>query len=371
MFSDKTLNKDNTQSGYFGHQGRVKAVKLRGEPSEGFIMTIEDFENALHFRIDSLPENVEFDTFNETWVCRKYVPAEPRNSGTGPKPKHRISDILVNPFPFHYDTTKLSDNPHHFANEDDIITITYKMHGTSAVYSNLLTKRKLSLWERLKKFFGYFVKEHEYADSYSSRNVVKYISNRYRTQPEGHYQDDVWGKVFLKEVMWALDPGLTIYGEIVGYISHDRMIQKRYDYGCEPGECAFYVYRITDTAQDGNTYEYLWDDIKLFCQRHELQHVPELYHGTIKDYLTEYGPLYAESMTEQDNKLLHTMKSQYLEKKCHMCKNDVPAEGVVIRNESTTSRRAYKLKSFAFLKKESDDLDNGEVDIETQESDAN
>lgn len=58
-------------------------------------------------------------------------------------------------------------------------------------------------------------------------------------------------------------------------------------------------------------------------------------------------------------KLLEKLVSQFNEKDCYMCKNQVPEEGVVIRKEGSKFE-AFKLKSLRFLKKETDDLDKQE-----------
>lgn len=367
LFSDKTLNLDISQSGYFGHHGRVKAVKLRGEPSEGFIMSLEDFEKAMRIQIDSLPHDVEFDTFSDVWICRKYVPQAPRNSGIGPKPKKNINHILVDgQFAFHRDTNKLVENLHKLEPED-IITITYKMHGTSAVFANVLTKRKFSLKERIAKWFDIPVVETEYSKMYSSRTVLKHIEGKYHTEKEGYYNYDVWSKTFQSEIAPIINPGITVYGEIVGYQSYDRMIQKGYDYGQIPGFAELYIYRITYTTPNGEVYEFSWDQLKQYCQKNDLKHVPELFHGTVREYLNDYSLLNGLGRTVDDNELLYTLKQMYLEKPCAMCKNRVPAEGIVVRRESR-GFEAWKLKSFAFLQHESAELDEGVINIETTES---
>ena len=47
LYKHKELNKDSEQSGMFEDNGRVKAIKLRGEISEGFILPITVFENYI------------------------------------------------------------------------------------------------------------------------------------------------------------------------------------------------------------------------------------------------------------------------------------------------------------------------------------
>ena len=53
------------------------------------------------------------------------------------------------------------------------------IHNTSGIFSNILCNRKLSRWEKIKKFFGFKVVETEYGNVYSSRNVIK---NQYINQ---------------------------------------------------------------------------------------------------------------------------------------------------------------------------------------------
>ena len=59
------------------------------------------------------------------------------------------------------------------------------------------------------------------------------------------------------------------------------------------------------------------------------------------------------------------LREKYLEKQCTVCKNKVPNEGIVLRVDELGSR-ALKLKSFAFLQKETKDLDKGNVDMEEE-----
>ena len=57
--------------------------------------------------------------------------------------------------------------------EGDKIVITEKLHGTSAVFSNVLTKRRLTFFQKLFKRFGVPIEEKEYFPLYSSRTVIK------------------------------------------------------------------------------------------------------------------------------------------------------------------------------------------------------
>ena len=55
-------------------------------------------------------------------------------------------------------------------NEEDLVEITRKIHGTSARYG-IVRKKNLSIWDKVKRFFGNEWVEYEYV--YGSHNVEK------------------------------------------------------------------------------------------------------------------------------------------------------------------------------------------------------
>jgi hypothetical protein len=240
------------------------------------------------------------------------------------------------------------------------------IHNTSAVFANVITRRPLKAWEKFIKLIGLPVNDTEYGSIYSSRKVVK---NKHvnEDQNDGFYGVDVWGhhNEQLKEV---IPKGISLYGEIVGYVptgdNGPSMIQKGYHYGENVGESKFYAYRITSTNADGNVIEFTWQQIKDFCEKFGIDRVPEFYYGLAKD-------IYPDIPTDDDwhNNLIERMSSDYnLEKPCDMNNGEVPAEGVVIRPERLFDCTPLKLKAYNFLEHETKLLDKGEVDIESQES---
>ena len=46
-FEDKELNFEKDKKGFFNSKGRVRAVKLRGQPSMGYIVPVEVFFNSM------------------------------------------------------------------------------------------------------------------------------------------------------------------------------------------------------------------------------------------------------------------------------------------------------------------------------------
>lgn len=65
LYRHKELNKDPEQSGMFEDNGRVKAIKLRGELSEGFILPLIVLENYIvsvtNKELSDVKEGTEFD----------------------------------------------------------------------------------------------------------------------------------------------------------------------------------------------------------------------------------------------------------------------------------------------------------------------
>jgi len=349
LYREKDLNKNKNNSGFFEQSCRIKALKLRAVPSEGFIIKVSSLNE---FLMDKIGEKLDyqigdvFDSCGDIQICKKYIIRELRVNNGQKKEKIVVDLGLVeNQFRLHYDTEKLATNEY-ILSPGDICVIGNKVHGTSLVSSKLLVKKKLSLKDKIAKFFGVKVQETEYDYIYSSRKVIKSVGEN-KKDGQHFYKEDVWGLAH-DRIKHALKDGMSLYCEIVGYLPSGGMIQKDYDYGCKEGEFKVFVYRITTTNSSGDVFEWDWASIKNHCESHEIDHVPEYY----------YGPV---------NFTLAQLKEKYLEKDCEICNNKVPAEGICFRNESR-SKKAFKLKSFTFLERETKSLDKGDVDIESQES---
>lgn len=378
-FSDPLLNSDGKTKGFFNDKGRVKAIKLRGTPSEGYLVPIKDFLawtqanpaewaeadfNGKEFdSVDFIVYDGDLGTTNVTeLVCEKYVPYTiVKGPANAPKQKKELrhNRIVPGQFHFHVDTAQLKKNIH-MIRPEDTITISEKLHGTSVVISNVLVNRKLKWYEKLLKRLGVKIQDKEYDMVYSSRSVIK---NAYEV-PKTHnhfYKEDVWG-LAAKRVYPFLKPGMTAYAEIVGYTPNGTCIQKGYDYGCSQGDFEVYIYRMTQIDPFGNVLELTTNQIKRFVDgtgTKMIKMVPVRWHGIAHQYVPGLGSFHDE--------LLKELTDTYLEKPCQMCKNNVPAEGVVVTVEADQFQ-AYKLKSWAFFEGETKALDKGEVDIETEQS---
>ena len=211
----------------------------------------------------------------------------------------------------------------------------------------------------------------EHYNVYSSRTVIK---NRYINKQvnSGFYSSDVWGE-YNELLKGKIPEDVTIYGEIVGYLTgSDKMIQKSYDYGCEPGTNKLMIYRVNEKLEDGTHKEYEIDKVIGFTNNlvgnfpeisDRIMPYPLLYKGTLADLYPDLDTAnhWHENVLEA---LKNDTKHFGMEKNEPMCKNKVPREGICVRIANDPVKECFKLKSLAFLQKEAKNIDSGEVDIE-------
>jgi hypothetical protein len=390
LYRDKTKNKDTNEKGYFEDNGRIRCVKFRGHKSEGFFIPVGSLLFCAEVDdLASVPEGKTFDAVNGITICEKYVPKFSRTHGTPKEGKgqkyKKVPRVIDGQFRLHAETSQLGKNifkiiPH------TVISITNKIHGTSFVVGKVLCKKKLSLKAKIAKFFGVQVVDTHYDIIYSSRKVVK--NDDLNKEHFYYYGEDLW-KDISEELAPFLVNGMTIYGEAAGFTKGGKAIQKGYDYGFPKevpgyyGECGapkpfgLFVYRITMTNVNGVVFEFSARQVQDWCRERGIDAVPEFFYGKALELVPyEEDAIVGEvenphivDREEWQHKLLDKLQHSFnLEELCYLCTNNkVPAEGIVVRLE-VPEFDAYKLKSFRFKEWETKQLDAGEVDMETQES---
>jgi hypothetical protein len=293
--------------------------------------------------------------------------------------RERFDKLIEGQFEFHYDTKKLEGEIGNIR-PDQTVSVSVKVHGTSVILSNILCNRKLTFWEKVKKFFGCNVQTKEYSNIYSSRKVIK---NRYLNEGvQDYYGSDIWGCVN-KAFERFLSPGMTVYGEIVGYIEGTtQMIQAKHDYGCEPGQWKFMPYRITLTAQDGSKSEFSVIEVAEWVDHILMEFGDQPAYGNYKisdilmrmdiRFIGRVDEMYPNLIYDENwhASLLELMKNDKemlgMELDEPLCKNKVPREGVVLRLLRDKYARAWKLKSKRHYELEAKQHDAGEVDMEEE-----
>ena len=392
LYRHPELNADPEQSGMFDDNGRVKAIRLRGELSEGFILPAVTLENYIlsvtNVNIE-VKEGTEFDCVEHDgktfWINKKYIPKNTRipgapGSGRSAKQPKGFDRILEDQFRFHYDTTLIKKCPN-VIKPGDLISITEKVHGTSGISAYVLCKtprawnNKACAWIAKNIFRLNLIGDvdHciEYDYLYASRTVIK---NKFfnKNVTDGFYGVDVW-KYADNLVKPCLQKGMTVYYEIVGFLPNGGYIQKGYDYGCiPPKEGDVYqhgvhfkvmVYRVTLTNASGNVHEFSAREVQQWCKFVGLTPVTEYYYGFASDLYPELKV--EEHWNENFIQMLANDKRFHMECDSPTCDNKVPHEGIVIKSENMKSE-AFKLKCFKFLDKEGKALDKGESNIEDE-----
>ncbi len=381
LYRHKELNKDPEQSGMFDDNGRVKAIRLRGEISEGFILPITVLENYIvsvtNQNINNLKDGIEFDSVvhngKEFWISKKYIAKRQYIQNVSSKITKKIpkgiDKVIDTQFRFHRDTILIKKCPYSIS-PDSWIQLSYKIHGTSGISAYVLCKREKKWYEKVFEFLTRKeIDNTRYDYVYASKTVIK---NQYYnpTVKSGYYNIDVWSEAD-KIVRPCLSRGLTTYYEIIGYLPNGSPIQKRYDYGCVPsveGEPYTHekhfkvrIYRVTYTNVDGEVFEFSPKQVQQWCSKVGLIPVEECYYGRAKDLYPDIECNWNENFLER----LSNDKNFYMELDSPHCINKVPHEGLVFRLEDNPNI-SLKLKCFRFLNKEQELLDKGESNIEDE-----
>lgn len=368
LYRHSEKNVDKEKKAFFEDTGRVRCVKLRGFKSEGFFVPLCYF-SYLDISEDvweKIKENTSFDTIDGNEICRKYVVKRKGKSGIGSynKKKRKLEEsrIIDTYWNFHEDTSQLYRNLHKI-DPESYIDISYKMHGTSLCSGHIKVKKKLSFIERSLQLLGINIIDTEYDYVWSSRKVIK--NKNFNNKTINNYYDlDIWG-LANEKIKHALQKGMMIYSEIVGFLPNGQEIQTGYDYGCLPEEFSVYVYRITYTNEDGKVFEFSPKQVREYCKLFDIKSVPEMYYGKVIDLYKELCSKYDKELDGRfdNNTFLELLKLKYNDKDCYMCRNKVPEEGVVLRIDKNDID-SYKVKSNRFYEFETKMLDKGEENIE-------
>ena len=244
---------------------RVRTVKLRGVYSECLIIPMSYVAKSKMGREGYVDGQ---DMMNILGVTKYEPPVKTVQLSVG----GRKIKYHQNPnFHVYYKFPNQKNVPDMF-NEEDEVVITRKLHGTNARYG-IVRKKKLSIWDRVKMFFGNQWAAFEYV--YGSHNVEK------GSDSQGFYDTDVWKTVAntydIRGKLWAhvkdtyepfdLTEGVVIYGEIYG-----AGIQKNYEYGLTDVKFAGF-----DVEVDGEYQPYINETVHFDCL--QLPQVELLYEG--------------------------------------------------------------------------------------------
>ena len=401
----------NNIGGYLDPDKRnIRAIKLRGEKSDGLVMPLESlafcFEsNNPDVGVMNLSIGDRIDVVNGHEICKKYIPrSNPRRGSVSEGNKTRKKKVAVAPlFVEHADTEQLAYNLGAFKPGDEI-EITLKMHGTSqrTAYLPVIQPNRFHLEDSelksiLLKFMPVSKWRNKLIDKWCTpiydwgyvsgtrRTVLEnydggyYGSNEFREQHSKFFEGKLWkGEEVYYEVVGFTHTGAPIMASCDNKKLNDKDFIKQYgdtttfSYGCLPfgfevkeyeepwvmptmefkPKSDIYVYRMTMTNEDGDVVEYTPDFMRYRCEQMGVKTVPVLWNGIIPytvDDLNSSTPGARTILKNGENagELIKEVAEIYYDGPDPVGKTHV-REGVVVRIINRPKFAAYKHKNFEF-----------------------
>lgn len=372
----------NPAGGYLDPEKRnIRAMKLRGEKSEGLFMPLTSlaYTGETKFEIGD-----KIDIVNGHEICRKYIPRGNRSSSTHTRQgnKTRKYNAPIAPlFAEHADTEQLVYNMNAFKSGDQI-EITLKMHGTSGRtgYLPKFQGYKRTFLDKIFRRQGTPIYDWDYVTG--TRRVILdnfedggfYGSNAFREPHAKFFEGKLWkGETVYYEIVGFTNTGIPIMPQVSNDRISDKKFRKRYgevttfSYGCvswpreDEKQSDFYVYRMTFTTEDGNIIEYTPDFMRYRCEQMGAKCVPVLWKGYINNKDLEYKTTKYVSSKIQDEpydvvtsinqknagEYIKDIAEDYYDGPDPIGKTHV-REGVVVRIVNRPKFTAYKYKNFSF-----------------------
>lgn len=360
----------NQCGGYLDPDKRnIKAIKLRGEKSDGLYLPITCMTDFC--AISDLKPGDTIDVVNGEEICRKYIPRRANPScGRGGRKPYMAKKNIAPTFYEHVETEQLAYNLGKFK-PGDIVQLTLKMHGTSqrTGFLPLVTDDKQTWWQKLLRRQP---KQHlEYGYITGTRRVVLTPNNLHH----GWYDSDDFRMAMADKFEGKLVKGETVYYEIVGFQGpkgapimgsvanskiKDKEFSKQYgdmtvfSYGCDSSNgydgshydetgtlayfepcCEVYVYRMTMVNDDGDTVDYSPAQIKYRCEQMGVK--------TVMEFETFIIPQDEQNPGEYVVRKVE----QYFDGPDPVGRTHI-REGVVARILNRNSFAVYKHKNFSF-----------------------
>ena len=380
----------NPAGGYLDPDKRnIKAIKLRGEKSDGLVMPLKSLEYT-GINLNELTVGTQITTINGHEICQKYIPHQQIRQGSVSEGnrtrKHK--EPVAPLFAEHADTEQLAYNLAAFKPGDEI-EITLKMHGTSQRtgylpvlqgYADTWPCRVGNAFRHIMRKMGCYHGEdihdgepiYDYGYVSGTRRVVLadfeggfYGSNEFREHHSKTFEDKLWkGETVYYEVVGFTHTGQPIMASASNSKIQDKEFAKQYgketvfSYGCKPVvsidcddlQSDIYVYRMTMTNPDGEVVEYTPDFMRYRCEQMGVKTVPALWKGTIPTSNIPEGIPYCPTGDEPEFSAGEWVKEkaeQYYDGPDPVGKTHV-REGVVIRILNRPKFCAYKHKNFSF-----------------------
>lgn len=391
----------NACGGYLDPEKRnIKAMKLRGEKSDGLFMPLTSLANFT--KVSDLKEGDTVTVFNGVEICRKYIPK--RTVFNSPRYQTKAAKVNFAPTFFeHVDTAQLAYNLHQFQT-GDVVELTLKMHGTSGRtgYLPLVVGHEDSFackaGNAMAKIMAKLRHQKAPAERHDGKEILEYgyVTGTRRVVLDnehdgGFYSDNAFRRYMAKKFENKLRKGETVYYEIVGFVNEstpimasvknskisDKAFTKQYgeetvfSYGCDreggweeaegtaPNDfkiapkCDVYVYRMTMSNDEGDVVEMSPEQMRQRCDQMGVKYVPVFETFMIPEFKCEVAE--DEAGYYVDDKAYAVDPGEYVLRKVEeyfdgpdpVGKTHI-REGVVARIVNRPTLAVYKHKNFNF-----------------------
>ena len=380
----------NPAGGYLDPEKRnIKAMKLRGEKSDGLFMPLTSLANFT--TISDLKEGDTITMLNGVKICKKYIPKIKNRGEWHGGSKGRKTKVNFAPtFAQHVDTEQLAYHLNDF-HAGDVVELTLKCHGTSARtgYLPLIRNKKRTLWQKIMRKPADTYTEYGYVTG--TRRVV--LDEKH---DGGFYDDNQFRLEMAKRFEGKLHKGETVYYEIVGFVNEttpimasvknskikDKEFSKQYgeetvfSYGCDPNgeweektysadkytpefglefetetvapKCDVYVYRMTMSNDEGDVVEMSPEQMRLRCDQMGVKYVPVFEKFMIPDMGVDVdNDGTADAQIVSPGEYVLRKVEQYFDGPDPIGKTHI-REGVVARIVNRPTIAVYKHKNFNF-----------------------
>lgn len=345
------LNKDNTKTGFFDDNRKVRAQPFLGVKSSAYFAPLQSLDYII---VDAPPKlGEQFSVWYGKEICQKYISQATKDAiNKQNRPKMAKKDFAPF-FAKHTDSAQLKHGIS-LIPVGSLISFHSKKHGTSHRQSYTKITKELSRWKQfVNKIIPGVYPEWEWGHVVGSRNVV-FTPNK---ELVGHHGSDYFRFDVAKQIEPYLTKGMSAYAEIVGFVngksimpSHDIKALKdkaylkkygdkvTYTYGCKPHEYKFHIYRLTYLTEDGVNVDFTQKQLEQWCDDRNLPRTLDVAPAIVYDGDSDKLLQMVKKIVERDDVLTEDYTDP-----THI------SEGIILRIDTGKMQPTFmKQKSYCF-----------------------
>ncbi len=346
LYRHSEMNSDNTKTGFFDTNRRVRAQPFLKVKSQAYFADIRSLD-YLGKRVD-FPIGTLFDEIDGKAICCKFVSQATRDAISKQNRPMAAKVDYAPHFEKHVDSQQFKHEAGMIP-KGSMIHFHAKVHGTSHRSGYTQVAIQLPKWRQfVNKIVNLFPTE-KWDYVVGTRNVVLTDKGKEGFHGSEQFRFDV--AEMLKPFMVK---GLTVYGEIAGYANSspimavhsgkatkDKAFLKKYGesivykYGCKEHEYRFHIYRITQLNTDGVNADFTESQLEQWCVDRNLIHPLNVADAIIYDGNVDALIAKVDKLVERSE----VLGEDYIDP-TH------PSEGVILRID-TGKMKPYFLKSKA------------------------